>query len=948
MIAGLSFLAPLALIALVALPALYFLLRITPPPPRRLPLPTLPLVKDLIGKEREPSRTPWWLLLLRLLAAAAIILAVAAPRWQPPADAEVGRGTGPLVLLLDDGWAAAGTWPTRLARARALIESASDRPVILIPASEPRPATTPETTATALTRLMSLAPKPHFVPRQTGFEATLAALQAQNDAAALWLSDGIRLDSETETIAGFLGAASGRLEVIASGPDTVVALAGVAQNAEGIEAIVRRPVGQAATREGLVRAFDDKGRLLGDAAFRFAPNDAEAKTRLALPIEILNDISRLEIADQKQAGAVFLLDAAHRRRRVALVSGETTDTAQPLVSARYFVSRALQPYSDLREPPRGLTEPILRALEERPDILALVDIGTVSGETGEAIARFVENGGMLIRFAGPGLAAASDDLLPVRLRRGGRILGGALSWDKPRQLGPFPEASPFAGLTSGGDIRVERQVLAEPDSDLSRASWAVLEDGTPLVTGAARGKGQIVLFHVTGDTSWSNLPLSGLFVDMLRRSLLLAKSQAGAGNAAAAETREKLAPRLTLDGFGVLSSATRNAQPVDPRFTGIATRDNPPGFYGPVEASLAVNAMSASTNLSPIDFGAAPRVPLAEARQIDFRPALMVLAALLVIADAIAMAMLGGAFAGWRNGARRAATGAAALVLGLGLLALMAPPAGAQTMPPPAPPPTATPRAAPELPPIRQEDVRSSLRPRLAYVITGDARVDEASRAGLFGLGKVLAERTSLQLDEPIGLDPAKDELVFYSMIYWPIVANQAKPPDASIRAIDAFMKQGGTVVFDTRDAYVQRPGGVPTAETRALRIMLAALDVPGLEPIPGDHVLTKTFYLLGRFVGRYAAGDTWVETLTATKSDPKTPARAGDRVSPIVITSNDLAAAWAMDRLGNPLYPLVPGEPRQREMALRTGVNLVMYVFTGNYKADQVHIPALLERLGQ
>ncbi|HUN12197.1 MAG TPA: DUF4159 domain-containing protein, partial [Rhabdaerophilum sp.] len=211
-----------------------------------------------------------------------------------------------------------------------------------------------------------------------------------------------------------------------------------------------------------------------------------------------------------------------------------------------------------------------------------------------------------------------------------------------------------------------------------------------------------------------------------------------------------------------------------------------------------------------------------------------------------------------------------------------------------------------------------------------------------------LAERTSLQLDEPIGLDPARDELVFYSMIYWPMVANQPTPPERAIRAIDAYMKTGGTVIFDTRDAFVQRPGGAPTPETRALRAMLASLSVPALEPIPQDHVLTKTFYLLNRFVGRYAAGDSWVEALAGSKNDAKVPARAGDRVSPIVITSNDLAAAWAMDRLGNPLFPLVPGEPRQRELAYRTGVNLVMYVFTGNYKADQVHVPALLERLGQ
>jgi len=76
--------------------------------------------------------------------------------------------------------------------------------------------------------------------------------------------------------------------------------------------------------------------------------------------------------------------------------------------------------------------------------------------------------------------------------------------------------------------------------------------------------------------------------------------------------------------------------------------------------------------------------------------------------------------------------------------------------------------------------------------------------------------------------------------------------------------------------------------------------------------------------------------------------ARAGDGVSSILITSNDLAGAWALRPDGQPMLPLVPGEPRQRELAFRAGVNIVMYALTGNYKADQVHIPALLERLGQ
>ena len=134
------------------------------------------------------------------------------------------------------------------------------------------------------------------------------------------------------------------------------------------------------------------------------------------------------------------------------------------------------------------------------------------------------------------------------------------------------------------------------------------------------------------------------------------------------------------------------------------------------------------------------------------------------------------------------------------------------------------------------------------------------------------------------------------------------------------------------------------------LRNILSSLDIPELEPVPREHVLTKTFYLLRDFPGRFNTGQTWVEALPREDDDEAAsrPARGGDGVSPIIITSNDLAGAWAMRPDGQPMLPLTPGEPRQREFAFRAGVNIVMYTLTGNYKADQVHAPALIERLGQ
>jgi hypothetical protein len=260
----------------------------------------------------------------------------------------------------------------------------------------------------------------------------------------------------------------------------------------------------------------------------------------------------------------------------------------------------------------------------------------------------------------------------------------------------------------------------------------------------------------------------------------------------------------------------------------------------------------------------------------------------------------------------------------------------------------------PNMPADQDFAMRATIETRLAYVITGDAEVDSISRSGLQGLTLFLAQRTALEAGEPVGLDIARDELAFFPLIYWPVVPGAPRPSPAALGRIDAYMKNGGTVLFDTRDAIMAPPG--PGGQNRApgmvaLRAILSSLDIPELEPVPRDHVLTKTFFLLRDFPGRFNSGQLWVEALpTATdvEDESKRPARAGDGVSSIIITANDLAGAWATRPDGQAMLPMVPGEPRQREFAFRAGVNIVMYTLTGNYKADQVHVPALLERLGQ
>ncbi|HET7911553.1 MAG TPA: DUF4159 domain-containing protein, partial [Pseudolabrys sp.] len=379
-------------------------------------------------------------------------------------------------------------------------------------------------------------------------------------------------------------------------------------------------------------------------------------------------------------------------------------------------------------------------------------------------------------------------------------------------------------------------------------------------------------------------------------------------------------------------------------YTQRGSLDHPPGFYGPPEGLVAVNTLAPADRPALLDTSSLnARVDAyRQGEPLDLRGPIFLAALALLVLDALVVIWLSGGLSAMRP-RRRATVAAIALALATGLV-LQHNPAQAQSAP-----------AQPQPLTAQQLDfaMKATLQTHLAYVVTGDAAVDEVSKNGLQGLTMFLAQRTALEAGDPIGLDPARDELAFFPLIYWPIAPGAPKPTQAALDKIDAYMKRGGTVLFDTRDA-VDAPAG-RGGEMRgpgmvALRSILSSLDIPELEPVPHDHVLTKTFFLLRDFPGRFTNGQLWVEALPAAGDEEENnrPARAGDGVSSILITSNDLAGAWALRPDGQPMLPLVPGEPRQRELAFRAGVNIVMYALTGNYKADQVHIPALLERLGQ
>jgi hypothetical protein len=944
----LSFGAPLVLAGLLALPLIWWLLRLTPPRPQEEVFPPLRILARVLKREETPNKSPWWLTLLRLLMAALIVLALAEPVFNPREKLETGGNA--LALVMDNGWASAPDWERRVATAERLLTDAADAgiPVVLaLTAEKENSEIGPFDAEAARARLNAAQPRPVPVNRAATYGRVAAALAELPGATVAVLTDGLETAGDRAAFDALLTGGESRLVWIEPDRLDALALTGTQNNADAFTVTAVRAA-DPAPRQATLGAFDERGRRIADATLAFGPSETSATASFTVPFELRNDFHSISIDGERQAGAIRVLDENSRRRRVGLISQGEADQAQPLLSPLYYIRRALGPFADLVEPNNSdLAVAIPQLIERNPAMIIMADVGTLPGSAHAALADWVEKGGTLLRFAGPRLAASTDrddELLPVRLRQGERSLGGALSWAQPQPVAEFPATGPFAGLTPPREVSVEKQVLAEPGADIVERTWANLADGTPLVTGASLGEGTVVLFHVTPEATWSNLPISGSFVEMLRRIAQLSRNQ-GRVSADGEARIATLPPWRLISAEGGLVPPPPGAMPMEvgPGRMPAVTVENPPGLYGGDDGVIAHNLLPADAALTRI---ARPRADIAvtEASYAfdESRPLKgpLVIAALILMAlDTLIVFWLGGMFA---RRPKRQAGSTAAMIAALGLaagLSFQPPQARAQDNPP-----------QPENQVSDSQAVDAISRTRIAYVITGDSSIDAISRAGMAGLSRYLQEKTALEPGEPAGVDIERDELAFYPIIYWPIDAAAAMPSEAAIARIDAYMHQGGTVLFDTRDQFAAGfdLDNSASPATMRLREILGDLNVPPLEPVPDDHVLTKSFYIMPDFPGRYRGSPLWVEASAANPNDPDRPVRAGDGVTPIMITANDLAGAWAIDAAGEPMLPTVPADPMQRVYALRGGVNIIMYMLTGNYKSDQVHIPVLLERLGQ
>ena len=950
---------PWLLAALAGLPALWWLLRVIPPPVRRRTFPAVRLLYDLRDSEDKPHRIPWWLLALRLLAAALLIVALAGPRFQPE---PLLNGSDSLLLVIDNGWSAAPAWDKTKSEARTILLAArrKGRAVQLLTTArdteEAASAVGLEVLSAnqALSLLRGLEPRGYAADYDYVLSRLAAHGVSPDTDEVVFFSDGFGGELAAKLTRQLRAYGNFSVRYVAP-QDTARLLLAPTIRAENFsvriaelydEAAFDRspPILQLHGRDGALLAKIESKEIGHEDTIRWY----EASTRL--PRRLLDDTSLLSL-NELSAGAVQLLADSDRRHRVLLWEQSATAVARhPLLSSEHYLTQAFSLFAEVQS--GGLEQLSTFA----PDLVVLDGDIILGLDETEALNTWLNAGGVLLRFAGEGLLREGREsrLLPVRLRPAVRALGGTLSWEEPVSIHPQPpETSPLAGIEVPRDLRIRRAVLAEPGPDLEERTWLWLQDGSPFITADIRAEGVLILVHSAANAEWSNLPISGYFVQMLRRLTELGRI---ATESTITESGGLAEPALLLDGFGRLRASSKSRFPIAEaiRLSDleqiVPSAYHPAGFYGIETGRLSINLGGRiplpEALVIPPGVSAAP---LGATRSFDLRPLLYTLLLLLVLVEFWAGLWLRGllTFRPFAPVASRLLGATRNRFAGKFVLSLVAMfflvavcfsyspyPARAQSNQ------------------NSQNNLQSNFatagdiasganiqEPRMVYAITGVRETDEASFKGLRALNNIVIARTSVTLSEPFGVRVGVDDISPYPLLYWPYDKSASLPTAESSAALSEYLARGGMVLVDLRQApFLDSLSETGSAFDAGSLAFLQALRAPALSQMREDYVLRRAFYLLEGTPGRYDS-----ETFLLSAPDP-----AADNVSSFLLGTNDWAAAWALDSRGQPEYALIPGGEDQRELSYRFGVNLVLHALSGSYKADQIHLQAIIDRLNR
>ena len=816
---NIQFLSPLALWGFATIPLLWWLIRLTPPSPQQQSFPALILLRDLAPASQSPANTPWWLILLRLTLLSLLVLGLARPVIAPTAQLP---GTGTITILVDNGWASGDSWPQWQTALNNLCQQAEreQRDLLIIPtAPEQRSGNlTPLGPTSAITLCPTLAKlQPH--PWPVDHAATNQLLNKLPNNIT-WFNDGLA-SAATETLYAQLR----KNNLTLYQPDhPPYLLQPNRDNTNTALAITVTRADTTASADILLTAQDKNGHTLGLGQGSFKPREKNLTITFDLPNDLRNQTTRLVLQDSHTAGGIYLLDTSAIRHPIGLIGDEVSQHAQPLLNGLHYLEHALEAHQQVTI---GTVEDLIA---QKVTLICNTNERALLSSTEPTLTNWVQQGGVLVQFAGAELASDSA-LLPTVLRQNRRDMGGIFSWEKPQSLTAFPKESPFAGLPIPPDVSINQQRLADPAGLTASNSWARLSDGTPLVTGKKMGRGMIVLFHIPASPGWSNLPLSGLFVQMLERLVTLS-----ATGSVTTTSNSTLAPYLLLDGFGQLHTAEATALTPEAQKSYQASPEHPPGLYGTTNNNRAFNLGQSISNLTPFTPTESTQLTR-EQNTNELRPALLTLALILFLADLILVLSMQGLFR-WSP---------AALLLAL----ILTTPAHAAT----------------------DETTALSEKIWLGHITNGAGERSMIAASGLTTLAERIRQKTAVEQIGVLPINLEQDDLSLVPFLYWPLTENPSLSPAAQQKLQD-FFTHGGMLLID-----------LTSDPENNLTLRESGIPLPMLAPITAEHPALRTFYLLRDCPGENTSGAVWSERDVSTRQD---------NVPALFIGSRDWSSAWS------------------------------------------------------
>lgn len=943
-----GFLFPWFLLSFLGLPILWRFLRHNPPKPKKEKFTYFYLLKFIKKNDKLVEKPFIPLLLLRLFLVSLIIFSFSHPLQKP--KALVLKSDNDLLFLIDNSWCEQAHWKEKIEEAYAFFNNLpKDKKIYFIPTIEDKKIIEknlkePDSIKSVKNKISSLEVQPLTVNRLEIFQKIAQNFKDhQGSIDIIYFTDGLKYQNDKKAFEILKKLNPKKFIIQQFSGKELYALTNLTQENQSFKVTIKRYLKNLNSLKDTnlsLSALDLQGRVIAKTTAQFIRKEKETHAIFSIPLEIRNKVVAIKIDNQMNAGSIFLLGSQYKRNHIVLFSLPLHEIPNPLLSPFYYLAKALEENNDLTYLKNAsFSENISDILLQNPDIIFLDDRILADNENSRKLKNFVENGGTLVRFAGPKLAKSpeKDILLPIKLRNRTRVLDSNFRMGNALSIERFSSKSPFKEMEIPKDLKIYRQILPQISSEMQERIWIFLDDGTPFLSAKKEKNGWFFFVHTSLNEKWSNLALNNFFIPFLKQLTNLTVSQSSLPSFKKGTSqntkKEKISlyPWRIINKYGDLTSAN-DTLPIsdidfdkkDPSFHHEA------GLYKYKNDLYPFNLFKEKQNLESIiipEYFNAEIITNEGKSAKDFLPFLAFLVMIFFLIDY---------FYNLKKEffLRGKITPLFSKFIFLFLSFYIYNQASPMIL------------DAKALDMVEERNIEAARKTHLAYIITGDEELDETSKLGLESLTEFIIQKTTISPGKVHGLDLEKDDLSFYPLIYWPINAHQKILSKEVIEKINFYMQYGGTILFDTGDQFEKSnflSQDKTTNASQNLQKILSQLNVPPLGKVTKDNVLSRSFYLMPNFPGLYSASPLWC----VSDKDPeqKEFLEQRDEVSPLLITANNLAAAWAKLQNGEYKYPLIEDQPRQRLWAFRGGINLILYVLTGSYKSDQYHVKSLLDR---